>query len=300
MENLRWKCRAVNSTSASSYLDKVVVWLQVPASARELAWLEKQCGRKQCGRKQCGRGGIDVKTRPAKFDPRYKQRIEFFVSRTCRRWDGCRVAQMLSSPASRSPLIWSMRVLTTVTTPKSSSPWHRVRRWHGKDQPVFHFKATRYDASRAAPNYIAMYPEPYSRITGEVQDILHIEWRATKARSVRAAGISAPQDLLKFPFRKFWSRRLLLLDAPDPEKLAATCGTVGTEHGTAERERHRRWGGIALSYNSLQETLDRYRSEDVRGLAERRLPSTGVGSPEDGREARATLSQFRERLDGEF
>ena len=225
-------------------------------------------------RKQCGRGGIDVKTRPAKFDPRYKQRIEGFVSRTCRRWDGCRVAQMLSSPASRSPLIWSMRVLTTVTTPKSSSPRHRVRRWHGKDQPVFHFKATRYDASRAAPNYIAMYPEPYSRITGEVQDILHIEWRATKARSVRAAGISAPQDLLKFPFRKFWSRRLLLLDAPDPEKLGRYLRN--RRNGTRDRKPlnengisiDRRWGGIALSYNSLQETLDRYRSEDVRRLFE--------------------------------
>lgn len=272
-ENLRWKCRAVNSTSASSYLDKVVVWLQVPASARELAWLEKQCGRKQCGRKQCGRGGIDVKTRPAKFDPRYKQRIELRQPNLqALGWLSRRTDALITGVEVALDLVYACP--DDRDDAEEFFARHRVRRWHGKDQPVFHFKATRYDASRAAPNYIAMYPEPYSRITGEVQDILHIEWRATKARSVRAAGISAPQDLLKFPFRKFWSRRLLLLDAPDPEKLGRYLRN--RRNGTRDRKPlnengisiDRRWGGIALSYNSLQETLDRYRSEDVRRLFE--------------------------------
>ena len=105
---------------------------------------------------------------------------------------------------------------------------HLVRRWHGKHQNVFSIEdTTRYDASRAAPNQIVLYSEDHSRITGEL-NCLQLEWRANGARAVRSAGILTPQDLLDFPFKEFWSRRLLLVDVEE-ERLGRYLRNVSNQ-----------------------------------------------------------------------
>ena len=100
---------------------------------------------------------------------------------------------------------------------------HLVRRWHGSRQEIRVYRdrqqvedddigQCRYDAGRSAPNRIVVYPEDFTRVTGEL-NCLHIEWRAKGVRPTRAAGINTPADLLVFNHRAFWQKRLLFYSA---------------------------------------------------------------------------------------
>ena len=169
-------------------------------------------------------------------------------------------------------MIWSMRVLTTATTPQEFFDRHRVRRWHGQQQ-VFHFKTTRYDAfGRPAQ----LHRDVPGAVLADHRRAQHLAYRVEGDEGTVGSrgGHRYTSRPAEFPFRKFWSRRLLLVDAPDPEKLGRYLRN--RRNGTRDRKPlkengisiDRRRGGIALSYNSLQETLDRYRSEDVRRVFE--------------------------------
>jgi hypothetical protein len=100
---------------------------------------------------------------------------------------------------------------------------HLVRRWHGSRQEIRVYRdrrqvedddigQCRYDTGRSAPNRIVVYPEDFTRVTGEL-NCLHIEWRAKGVRPTRAAGINTPADLLVFNHRAFWQKRLLFYSA---------------------------------------------------------------------------------------
>jgi hypothetical protein len=140
--------------------------------------------------------------------------------------------------------------------------------------PHRHGRASRHSGegcpSRRAPNSIVFYQPGFSRITGEL-NVLHLEWRLNRLRSVRNAGIESGRDLLAFDHRQFWEKKLLLYDI-EPERL----GRLLRNRSTGRRSRRSaignyghggqfnldgRTGHVLInSVGSVQELIDRYGS----------------------------------------
>jgi hypothetical protein len=187
----------------------VQAWIREPMDRTTLTEL----------RELCGRGGIYAENAPARFNTRYRQRIELrqptmrALSWLARRDDALinraeiAVDYLFDNWAGRDDAFDFVHQ-------------HIVRRWHGKKQEIRVFKpsrrtdtdrlgGTRYDAGRSSPNSIVLYPEKHSRVTGELA-CLHLEWRLNGLKSVRAAGIRSGRDLIEFNHRQFWQKRLML------------------------------------------------------------------------------------------
>jgi len=202
-------------TGVHPYFDKFQFWVCNPLDQGTLAWL----------RKQCGRGGLHVENRPARFNARFRQRIELRQpSDQALRWLACRDDALIN----RAEITID---LTFKCLSERDDAWellhrHLVRPWHGKKQEIRAFRGglqtrslcdqgglgdSRYDAGGSAPNKIVFYREEHSRVTGEAY-CLHLEWRLKGLRAVRAARINSGSDLPEFSHRSFWQNRLRLYD----------------------------------------------------------------------------------------
>jgi hypothetical protein len=215
---MRPKSRFREPTARYGYIDKIQFWVIHPLDPRALDLL----------RAECGKGGISVKNEPARFNYRFRQRVQL-------RQPTEKAFRLLSR--RNDVLINGVEVALDLVfknwcerdTAIEFFHEHLVRRWHGSHQEIRvyrpqqeqaahdHRGECRYDAGRSAPNKLVVYPEEFSRVTGEA-DCLHIEWRTTGARATRAIGIESPRDLLRFDYRGFWQKRLLLYDV-DRRKL---------------------------------------------------------------------------------
>jgi hypothetical protein len=221
MANVPRHATPMKPAAIYAYFDKVQFWVREPIDRQTLAEL----------RTQCGRGGIFAKKRPARFDGRYRQRVELRQPTTpAFSWLAQREDALINRAEITLDLVFNYRAAR-------DENWeflhqHLVRRWHGKKQEIRIFRTepqtpsvgdgdgiggTRYDAGRSAPNLIALYGDEHSRITGEL-NCLHLEWRLNRLKAVRRAGIETGRDLLEFDHRQFWQERLLLFTA-DKERL---------------------------------------------------------------------------------
>jgi hypothetical protein len=166
------------------YFDNLQVWLLKPVDKATLAKL----------RKLCGKGGLHVHDHPARFDARYRQRLQFKQPS---------VKALLWIASRNDALINRMEIALDFIF-DSWADYHDafeflyeniVRRWHGKNQKVklvsklkgqrklevvddicSSGQATFYDGPRSARSKIVFYKNMYSRITGELH-CLHLEWR---------------------------------------------------------------------------------------------------------------------------
>jgi hypothetical protein len=243
-----------------AYFDQVQFWIVKPLDRQTIAWLQKHC-----------RGRIHVHDKPAKFNPRYRQRINLFQpDEQTLRW----VAECDHALINRVEVAIDY---VMEGTPREDG-WafldrHLVRRWHGRKQNIRCGGAARYDAGRSAPNVIVLYGESHSRITGEF-NCLHLEWRLNGLKSVRKAGIRSGRGLLEFDHRKFWRKRLLLYDI-NRERLGRLLRNQasGRRSKTAEMEiwanksfkyvvnPDARLGDIYVrSYDTVQELVDALKS----------------------------------------
>ena len=198
----------IKPSAIHPYFDKIQFWLLKPVDRATIARL----------RKQCGRGGLYVENRRARFDARYRQRVELRQpSDQALRW----LARHDDALINRAEVTIDLVFKSWAERDDAFDFLHRhlVRRWHGKRQQIRVYKAedkrtsggTRYDAGRWAANRIVFYREEHSRITGELAS-LHLEWRLNGLKAVRSAGIESGQDLLEFDHRQFWQKRLLLYE----------------------------------------------------------------------------------------
>jgi hypothetical protein len=231
-------------------------------------------------RELSGRGWIYSRNGPARFDAHYRQRIDLQQP----------TDDTLRHLAGRGDALINKVEITVDYVFESAATrddaWkflhrHMIRRWHGKKQQIRLYRpgmqeddeggaGTRYDASRGAPNMTALYPDGFSRVTGEL-NCVHLEWRLSGLKAVRNAGIESGQDLLEFNRRQFWQKRLLLYDV-DPRRLGRLIRNHarGTRRRSSEdevwAERFRvnldgRTGENHLaSHDTIQELLDHLRS----------------------------------------
>jgi hypothetical protein len=250
----------IKPSAICTYFDKIQFWVLTPLDSMTIASLERQCGR----------GGIHVGDKPAKFGPRYRQRIELRQpSDEALAW----LAGHDDALINRVEIAIDFVFNSWAERDDECEFLHRhiARRWHGKNQEIRLIKSdsdvgddvvggTRYDAGRWAPNGIVFYPEHHSRVTGELA-CLHLEWRLNGLKSVQAAGIKSGGDFLEFNHRQFWKKHLLLSEV-DIERL----GRLNRNHVKGKRSRanqtaariNRRTGeAIQRSYFTVQELIDR-------------------------------------------
>lgn len=254
--------------AAWPYLDKIQFWLRKPIGNPEISSL----------RQQCGRGGVHAEGRAARFDARFRQRVELRQpSAEALQWLAMRRDALINRAEIALDLIFGDRNKRDDVF--EFLHYRLVRRWHGKRQNVklvrgvkhprkrrrvpeiveeVGFGHTRYDAPRSAPNGIAFYHQPFSRLTGEL-DCLHLEWRLNGLRAVRNAGISSGRDLIQFDHRSFWNERLLLYEVDE-----ARLGRLIGNHRSGERRRVDRpldgkIGHVLFSsVGTIQELIDEY------------------------------------------
>ncbi len=214
-----------------AYVDKIQFWAIDPLNQYTLDLLEAECGK----------GGLHVSDERARFDYRYCQRVQ------------------LNQPTENALPLLAQRSDVHINGVEIAldlifKNWfemeraidflhrHLVRRWHGSRQEIRVYRdrqhaadddtgQCRYDAGRSAPNRIVVYPENFTRVTGELH-CLHIEWRAKGVRATRAVGIKSPRDLLVFDHRGFSQQRLRLYDV-DRRKL----GLMIRNQSTGRRHR---------------------------------------------------------------
>jgi hypothetical protein len=247
------------------YFDKVQVWCRNPADGPTLARL----------RQHCGRGGLHAQNAPARFNPKFRQRLGFKQpNHHALRWIAARNDALINQVEIALDLIFADII-------QKEDAWaflneHLVRRWHGRKQEIRVVKSgatddyaqmgTRYDAGRWAPNSIVIYPEDYSRVTGELHSI-HVEWRLKGLKAVQKAGIKSGRDLLEFSHRDFWAKRLLLYSV-NPDRLGRLVRNRldGTKSRVPKMENwslvdlvniDRKKGGVMIrAHDTIQELID--------------------------------------------
>jgi hypothetical protein len=209
------------------YIDQIQFWLIDPLDQHTLHLIKTQCGK----------GGLHVSNKRAKFNRRFRQRVQLRQpTENAFRLLAQRNGILINGVEITLDLIFRNRAAKEAAA--DCLHQHLIRRWHGSRQEirvrsdangVIQF---RYDARRSAPNKIALYPEDFTRVTGELY-CLHLEWRAKGVKALRAGGIKSPTDLLAFDHRAFWQKRLCLYDV-DRRKLGLMIGnrSTGRRHRT--------------------------------------------------------------------
>jgi hypothetical protein len=251
------------------YFDKIQFWVRKPLDKKVIEWL----------RKQSGKGGLFVANQSARFNARFRQRIELRQSsQRALRW----LAQHNDVLINRAEIALD---LGFTSRGYMEEAWdflhqHLVRRWHGKNQEIRVFRSTqrgddagtgqsRYDASRRAPNQLVFYAEDHTRVTGEL-NCLHLEWRLNGLKAVRAVGIESGQDLLEFDHRAFWQKRLLLYTV-NRQRLGRLLRNrvTGKRRRTPEIHQSGRYGydiegktgeACVRSFETVQELIDKMKS----------------------------------------
>ena len=202
-------------TGVYAYFDKIQFWVPTPLDRQILAQL----------RTQCGRGGLYAESGPARFNARFRQRIELRQpTDQALQWLARRDDAIINRAEITIDLVFNC--LSDRDDAWECLHRHIVRRWHGKKQQIRAYRGgsqthslsdygglgdSRYDAGGSAPNKIVFYREEHSRVTGEAY-CLHLEWRLKGLTAVRRAGIESGHDLLEFNHRVFWQKRLRLYD----------------------------------------------------------------------------------------
>jgi hypothetical protein len=260
-------------TGVCPYFDKLQFWVCNPLGHSTLAWL----------REQCGRGGLYVENKPARFNGRFRQRIELRQpSDQALRW----LARHEDALINRVEITIDLAFESLAERDDMWEFFHRhiVRRWHGRNQEIRAYRAgsqtnslsdfgglgdSRYDAGGSAPNKIVFYREEHSRITGEAH-CLHLEWRLKGLAAVRRAGIESGRDLPGFDHRGFWQKRLQFYDV-DRRRLGRM---INNRNSGKKRRAHAikqigqfsinldgRTGEVfARSFETIQELIDHFKS----------------------------------------
>jgi hypothetical protein len=210
-----------------AYIDQIQFWLIYPLDQQTLDLLKAECGK----------GGLHVSNKRAQFNRRFRQRIQLRQpTENAFRLLAQRNDVLINGVEITLDLIFRNRAAKEAAA--DCLHQHLIRRWHGRRQEIrVQSDANgliqyRFDARRSAPNKLALYPEDFTRVTGELF-CLHLEWRAKGVKALRAVGIKSPTDLLSFDYRAFWQKRLCLYDV-DRRKLGLMIGnrSTGRRHRT--------------------------------------------------------------------
>ncbi len=211
------------SSRPEAYFDRMRIWLVDPLT------------KTQIKRLQIDRSRLRKKNQPAKFDPRYRQRLDIYTASpaTLRAFVALRPVHLLTY--FESALDWPFANPMLCREANDFFDRHFVKRFHRGEAGVRFYKGvTRYTDPRRAASNVVSYADRPSRITGEV-DCLHVEYRLRR-RAFQRLGINSVADLLAFDHYAFWQARLRLADLK--------YGTVGRRYLQSRSRGRRFWSSI--------------------------------------------------------
>jgi hypothetical protein len=193
--NSRLLASRIRPVGVYCYIDNVQVWLREPLGPRQRRWLQNRCD-------------CFVDDQPARFDPRYVQRLQIRQPpETVRKW----ITQRRDAYVNRLELALDL-VFASEREKEEAETFirkHLVKNHRGKqDIRLQGGTTTMYLAAPEAANNIVTYGDQECRITGEI-NCLHIEWRKRGGAAVRQEGITT-KNLNDIDHRDFWQRKLLL------------------------------------------------------------------------------------------
>jgi hypothetical protein len=241
----------INPSRIDAYPDRVHLWLPKPLPARDLDWLDKQCG-----------DDMYAKTYPKRWQrDRYQQHLQLPQPMP---------AALLFLSECSDGLLNYVEVALDWTFDEHEQNAHAadtannyiIKRWH-RDSQGIRFKAgvTRYTGPRTATTNLVSYNDRASRITGETY-CTHTEFRLRGVLALKRAGIQAVKDLLSLDYREFWRERLILR-AVDPIKQGRMCRVhiEGKDKRRGAYEEDGRVGErIVRVLGSTQAVIDSYRN----------------------------------------
>jgi hypothetical protein len=249
--------------AVNAYFDLIQIWRREPLDDEAYSWLKSQCG------------SLYRENKPARHDYRLCQRLEMKqLSEVGLRW----LISQDDAYLNRLEVALDLHFLSEEERDEAFKFIHHhfIRRNRGRKQQIVLLRGgpgnkservshidladTFYDARRGSRNLFVAYKQDYSRITGEVLPVLHIEWRVNGIRSLRRLGIQSVADLDKFDFRRFWARHLLLVDlAPETLGRLVRNRLEGTKSRTSTQQDRRAGSSLLKSCGgSIQELLDKH------------------------------------------
>ena len=85
---------------------------------------------------------------------------------------------------------------------------HQIKLWRGKQQLGYYQTTTYSSEDRWVNNAIVRYSDKPSKMNG--RHCCHVEWRMSRAGTIRTAGINNLLNLMDFNHNNFWKKRIQL------------------------------------------------------------------------------------------
>lgn len=266
------------------YLDQVRVWLLVPLTRAETAWLRSECA------------AVFYKTRHSRFPGHYEQRLHLYrPSREALCWIDRRRGVLVNYAEVAFDLVYQSRA--DAWDADEFYRYHLIRPWHNRQYGVRCVQrearedaaphrdpeaTTRYDGDRSSSRGLVLYREKCSRVTREPHCV-HFEVRLNGKSAVEAGRVRYP--IVDFDFEWFFEKHLTGFEPISYEAFGrrfrnrvngtrsrkAPMRTLGARLSNVDG----RLGGALLNgYATLQEAVDR-----VGGLGACRNVLRAIGSP---------------------
>ena len=198
VQNLLTSVAAIKPFKIRAYVDRIHVWLRIPLTAAELAWLDRHCAPSRAPLNELAAFG------------NYRQRLELvrpdaealrFLSKRKHHLNYVELA-----------LDWLLQNESMLHAAGLIIKRHLIKRHHREEHGVELVQDTTLYLGRPTDKVRpASYGDLPCRHTGHPHCI-HLEFRLKNVQTLRRAGIWSITDLLKFDHHAFWKKRLLLAE----------------------------------------------------------------------------------------
>ena len=197
MQSLLTSVAAIKPLKIMAYVDRIHVWLRIPLTAAELAWLDRHCAPSPAPLNELAAFGD------------YQQRLELVLPD----------AEALRFLAKRThhlnyvelALDWLLQNEETLRATGLIIKGHLIKRHHREKHGVEYVQDTTYLGRPTDKVRPVSYGDLPCRHTGRPHCI-HLEFRLKNVQTLHRAGIRSITDLLKFDHHGFWEKRLVLAE----------------------------------------------------------------------------------------
>ena len=238
-----------------AYVDVVRVWVHVPLTDADESYLREHCG------------SVHVWNKPMKYQPRWCKRIQLNQPSTT-------ALSYLNMVTRGNHLINYVELALDLIADDAPGAdalhqyldMHLVQPWHGKQRPWSHVTSSYNSGKRWVRNTFATYSTRPPKSTSDMY-CCHLEWRISKARTMRDVGITSLASLIGFDHRSFWEWRLQL--------RAIAYGKLGRAVQKTKRRKPRIQSSRAGKHTVMAIDQDEMLGRQIARAAQRRGPNAG-------------------------
>ncbi len=238
-----------------AYIDAVWLWVHRPLTKVEYRYLRADCG------------SLHVETKPMLYCPRWRQWIQL-------RQPSDAALRYLNTISQGDHLINYVEFALDFIVGDAFGAeqlheffdTHMIQRWRGKQRPWSCGTTSYNSGKRWVRNTFATYSTRPPKSTSDMY-CCHLEWRISKARTMRDIGITSLASLIGFDHRSFWEWRLQL--------RAIDYGKLGRAVQKTKRRKPRIRSQRAGRHPAMTIDQDEMLGRQIARAAQRRGPNAG-------------------------